>query len=100
MEVTLNGAWGTVNSDGFGMTDAHVVCSSLGFGSATEFVTPPVFAAGSGDILMDDVGCRGNEDSIFDCNYNRVPESTDTHNQDVGVRCNGEYEYKQEESLF
>ena len=36
---------------------------------------------------MDDVGCHGTEESIFDCNYNRLPESSDTHDYDVGIRC-------------
>ena len=89
LEVFLDGAWGTVNRDGFDMRDANVVCRSLGYGNARNFVTTPVFGRGSGSILMDDVGCRGNEETIFDCNFNRRTESSDTHDHDVGVRCQG-----------
>ena len=87
LEVYRNGEWGTVNRDRFDMIDANVVCRSLGYGDARNYVTTPVFGRGTGSILMDDVGCWGNEESIFDCNYNRLHESTDTHDQDVGVRC-------------
>ena len=87
LEVYLNGEWGTVNRDGFGMTDANVACRSLGYGDARNYVTTPVFGRGTGSILMDDLACHGTEESIFDCNYNRRHESSDTHDQDVGVRC-------------
>ena len=87
LEVYIDGEWGTVNRDGFGMTDANVVCRSLGYGDARNYVTTPVFGRGTGSIHLDDVGCRGTEESIFDCNKNRRHESTDTHDQDVGVGC-------------
>ena len=84
-------AWGTVNRDRFGRTDANVVCRSLGFGDAKEFFSSAaVFGSGTGRIAMDDVGCRGSEPSILDCNYNRRHDDSDNHQQDVGVRCEGE----------
>ena len=89
LKVYLNGAWATVNGDGFDMTDANVVCRSLGYGDARNYVTTPDFGRGTGSILMDEVGCQGTEDSIFDCTYNLQHESSDTHDNDVGITCRG-----------
>ncbi len=46
------------------------------------------FGEGTGDILYDDVSCRGSEASLADC-----PKSEDPHNcahsEDVGLECFG-----------
>ena len=43
------------------------------------------FGAGSGEIVLNDVGCSGDEDSIFNCSYTSV--HTCVHNEDAGVLC-------------
>ena len=40
---------------------------------------------------MDDVGCRGDETSIFNCRYNS--EDDCSHYEDVGIICNSELLY-------
>ena len=45
------------------------------------------FGEGTGLILLDDVACNGNEESLFSCSH----ESTHNcyHGEDVGVSCYG-----------
>ena len=37
LEVLLNGQWGTVCDDAFGVTEAYVACRQLGFGGVASF---------------------------------------------------------------
>ena len=48
------------------------------------------FGQGNGSILLDDVSCRGYEDSITDCHYHGIGHrrhSCDDHSKDAGVEC-------------
>jgi len=66
LEVNYNGTWGTVCRDVFSDTDARVVCYMLGYRhegrSSGNF-----YGAGSGQIWLDNVQCRGTERSIAEC---------------------------------
>jgi deleted-in-malignant-brain-tumors protein 1 len=44
---------------------------------------------GTGQIWLDDVQCRGNETSLFDCPANALGIHNCGHNEDAGVRCVG-----------
>ncbi|XP_071483536.1 scavenger receptor cysteine-rich domain-containing protein DMBT1-like [Diadema antillarum] len=87
VEVYINGAWGTVCDDSWDITDAGVVCSSLGFGGAVEAVSNAAFGEGTGDILLDDVSCSGTETSIYDCGNNGIGINNCGHSEDAGVKC-------------
>ena len=92
VEVSVNGgAWGTVCDDSFGMTDANVVCRSLGYPSAENFYSSAHFGAGSGDILLDDVECLGNETSLSYCTHRTIGEHNCGHVEDVSVVCARKY---------
>ncbi len=41
--------------------------------------------AGIGPILLDDLSCTGNEDSLFDCQHSTTHDCV--HSEDVGVVC-------------
>ena len=38
-------------------------------------------------IVMDRVYCSGFEENLFNCTFNSVPTSTDTHAKDIGIQC-------------
>ena len=87
VEVFYDGEWGTVCDDGWDLTDANVVCESLGLGSALEAVSFAGFGAGNGPILLDDVYCTGSETSIFECGNAGIGINDCYHGEDAGVRC-------------
>ena len=88
MEVFHNGEWGTVANEYFGTNGARVVCRSLGYGGAAASVWYSGFGPGTGNIAFGDIGCNGDEASIFDCSTYE-PDSSDFHYEDAGVRCQG-----------
>ena len=49
------------------------------------------FGSGSGDILMDNVVCRGTESTLLQCNTNTIGQHNCNHSEDAGVRCEGTY---------
>ncbi|XP_062903424.1 galectin-3-binding protein-like [Mobula hypostoma] len=87
VEVYYDGEWGTVCDDGWDLTDAHVVCRSLGYLNATEAAIGGVFRPGSGPILLDDVFCTGTETSLADCKTKGWKIHDCQHSEDAGVRC-------------
>ncbi|KAI8510949.1 hypothetical protein Bbelb_118650 [Branchiostoma belcheri] len=79
--------WGTVCHDLFDIKDADVVCKMLGYSSARQVRNGAYFGSGSGPVYMDDVQCKGNENSLFNCSYSGWMTSNCNHDQDVGVVC-------------
>ncbi|XP_030847771.1 deleted in malignant brain tumors 1 protein-like [Strongylocentrotus purpuratus] len=87
VEVLYNGEWGTVCNDGWDLTDANVVCRSLGLGAARVAFWAAVFGEGTGTIVLDDVSCSGDETSIFDCGNSGLGTNNCGHSDDAGVIC-------------
>ncbi|KAM6200173.1 macrophage receptor MARCO [Sarcoramphus papa] len=84
VEVFHQGSWGTICDDGWSTQDAAVVCRMLGYNRAVSAFTA---TAGTGQIWLDDVNCRGNELSIFDCPKPDWGVNNCSHNEDAGVEC-------------
>nr|XP_045609884.1 uncharacterized protein LOC123765380 [Procambarus clarkii] len=89
------GRWGTVCDDAFDENHAKVVCRSLGYeGGWTVAYPRAFFGRGTSDILLDEAGCRGNEDWLGQC-LGVVWGVTDCdHSEDVGVLCSDEIEVR------
>ncbi|XP_069961476.1 neurotrypsin-like [Cherax quadricarinatus] len=89
------GRWGTVCDDGFDETHAKVVCRSLGYESGWAVPYPRAFfGRGTGDIILDEPGCKGGESWLGEC-LGVVWGLTDCdHAEDVGVLCSDEMEVR------
>ncbi|XP_078617491.1 scavenger receptor cysteine-rich domain-containing group B protein-like [Branchiostoma floridae x Branchiostoma japonicum] len=88
VEIYYNNQWGTVCDDGWGLTDAHVVCRQLGYpAGAASAPGSAYFGQGSGQIWLEEVACTGSETSITDCNHRGWGSHDCRHNEDAGVVC-------------
>lgn len=87
LEVYHKGLWGTVCDDHFDMNDATVVCRQLGFFAAERYYCCGKLGYGSGTIWLDDMQCRGNENSIDRCYHNGWGFHNCGHVEDVGIEC-------------
>lgn len=72
--------------DGWGMTEANVVCRQAGF-SDTGAIPRPLafFGEGTVDIALDEVSCVGTEQTLLGCMYETTNDCS--HREDAGVTC-------------
>ena len=89
VRVGCNAEWGTVCDDLWGTADARVACRQLGYGTGDGVIAYSFarFGLGTGDILLDNLGCTGTEDSLFDCSHNGIGIEDCSHFEDAGVFC-------------
>ncbi|XP_062435096.1 macrophage receptor MARCO [Rhea pennata] len=84
VEILHDGSWGTICDDDWDTKDATVVCRMLGYSYAVRTFTAD---AGTGEIWLDNVNCRGSEHSIFECAKPVWGLHNCSHNEDAGVEC-------------
>ncbi|NXW93816.1 C163A protein, partial [Alopecoenas beccarii] len=67
LELLHGGLWGTVCDDLWGLGGARVVCAQLGCGGPVAAPGAAFFGEGTGPVWLDDVRCRGDEESLLQC---------------------------------
>ncbi|XP_035386193.1 neurotrypsin [Electrophorus electricus] len=87
VEVYHAGQWGTVCDDQWDDSDAEVVCRQLGLGGTAKAWVGAYFGPGVGHVLLDEVGCTGNELSIEQCPKHGWGQHNCAHTEDAGVSC-------------
>ena len=77
---------GTVCGDSFGQQDVIVACRELGFSDG--YVIPSAqIEQGTGEIMLDDLHCIGDEESLLDCQHNGLKVHNCIHAEDIGIAC-------------
>ncbi|CAO2606529.1 Scavenger receptor cysteine-rich type 1 protein M130 [Lemmus lemmus] len=87
VEIWHKGSWGTVCDDSWDFNDAKVVCRELGCGQAVKALKEAAFGPGTGPIWLNEVKCRGNESSLWDCPARPWSHSDCGHKEDASVLC-------------
>ncbi|XP_039770209.1 antigen WC1.1-like [Ornithorhynchus anatinus] len=89
VEVWHSGTWGTVCDDSWELPNAEVVCRQLDCGSAVVALKEAAYGPGTGTIWMDEVACKGQEASLWDCPAGPRGQSDCKHKEDASVKCSG-----------
>ena len=87
VEILHNRQWGTICDDNWDINDARVVCHQLGYKYGVRALQGGQVPDGSGQIWLDDVRCRGNEQSLSECPHSGWGNENCGHRQDAGVEC-------------
>ena len=90
VEIYNNGEWGTVCDDSWDLNDAQVVCRQQGFLFALSALPGASFGQGSGTIWLDEVDCKGSEQSLKDCPSRGWGVQSCDHFEDASVLCSDE----------
>ncbi|XP_030831464.1 deleted in malignant brain tumors 1 protein-like [Strongylocentrotus purpuratus] len=87
VEVFHNEYWGSVCDDQWSLEDAEVVCKDLGYSGADLALVAAAYGVGSGPIWLDDVQCRGDEESLDQCDFDTIGSNDCLHEEDASVIC-------------
>ena len=85
----FNYSYGGVCDDGFGIEEANVICRMAGFPlGAKKAHIASTLGNGRGDIILDELDCKGTETSILDCKFQPWTKHDCRITEWAGVTCN------------
>ncbi|NXG03251.1 DMBT1 protein, partial [Sakesphorus luctuosus] len=87
VEVLHGHRWGTVCDDSWDLRDARVTCRQVGCGEAVAAPGHAHFGRGAGPVLLDQVGCTGEENALAECQLGTWGVHNCNHEEDAGVVC-------------
>lgn len=88
VEAFFSGVWGLVCGAGWDMSDAEVVCQSLGYGGASAYsVNLTIVNQANNTVWLSGVRCIGNETSLSECAHDGWGENSCAENGAAGVTC-------------
>ena len=69
VEVSVNGVWGGLCDDTFGMAEANIVCKQTGYHLGAQEVIKKAGSSGrgGGGVVHGSLDCKGEERSLSDC---------------------------------
>uniref|UniRef100_A0AAQ5ZEB4 Neurotrypsin n=1 Tax=Amphiprion ocellaris TaxID=80972 RepID=A0AAQ5ZEB4_AMPOC len=86
LEIYLNGKWGAVCDTHWTDRDASVICRQLGVSEIGTALQHSYFGPGS-LFHYERLGCRGNENSLLECQSRKFVTSDCNHGNEAGVIC-------------
>ncbi|NXK91743.1 DMBT1 protein, partial [Formicarius rufipectus] len=84
VEVLHLHRWGTVCDDTWDLLDARVTCRQVGCGAAVAAPGHAHFGAGAGPVLLGQVGCTGEENTLAECHLGAWGANGCGHEEDAG----------------
>ena len=81
--------WGGLCDDGFRLEEAHVICREAGYdmGAQEALIGSQFGKRQNGQILLDELDCKGNETSILECKFHPWTVNDCSDNEWSGVIC-------------
>ena len=98
-----NNTWGWICDQQWDVRDADVVCRMIGYTGASTVEDKKAPYNYSDYIWMNNVQCKGSENSLFSCLYDEWGNHSCESGYKAGVACNvaeGEYGYCQYVTIF
>ncbi|XP_076861234.1 scavenger receptor cysteine-rich type 1 protein M130-like [Brachyhypopomus gauderio] len=89
VELQYLSDWGSVCGGSWNMRAASVLCGQMKCGSAVAVLGADWFGEGRGHIWADVFDCHGDETHLSECPISSWSRAECSHEQDVGVICNG-----------
>ncbi|XP_043935802.1 deleted in malignant brain tumors 1 protein-like [Protopterus annectens] len=90
VEISYDGTWSAISTEGWDINDANVLCRSQFHGFALDTVTDSSFGAVSGPMWFKNIQCSGTEYNLNRCSGEFLPNNTVVSSAPAGVICSSD----------